>query len=255
MKWLIGSIITVMLFLSVDAKANLTGREVMEQVDDRPQGDDQVAEMTMTLIKSTGRQRVRKVKVWQKHYGDDTRSLMRFIEPADVAGTGFLVWEHEKGEDDQWLYLPAQKKVRRISSDEKEQSFMGTDFSYEDLGSHHLNDYSYYLLSEEVYEGHPCYVVRGMPKQGVDKPYSKTVSWVRKENFVSVRIDFFDRSGQLLKQLRVLELDEIDGIWTEVRMEMENMQKKHRTILTFEGVQYNTGLSGSIFTERNLRED
>jgi outer membrane lipoprotein-sorting protein len=255
MKWFIANTVSIVLFLSVHARADMTGREVMEKVDDRYTGEDQVAEMTMTLIKSTGRKRVRKVKVWQKHYGEDTRSLMRFIEPADVKGTGFLVWEHEDREDDQWLYMPAQKKVRRISGGEKEDSFMGTDFSYEDIGSHSIDDYSYTLLHEEEYDGVPCYVVRSVPKEGVKKSYSRTVSWVRKDNLVAVKIDFFDTKGELLKQLLVTSLEEIDGIWTERVMEMDNVQKKHKTILSFDQIQYNTGLADDLFTERNLREE
>jgi outer membrane lipoprotein-sorting protein len=246
--------VMVMLFF-VHAVAEMTGRQVMEAVDDRDTGNDQTAEMTMTLVKSTGRKRVRKVKVWQKVFNDGDRSLMRFLEPGDVAGTGFLVWEHEGDGDDQWLYLPAQKKVRRISSDEKEDSFMGTDFSYEDLGSHDLDDYSYVLMPDEQLDGFDCYVVKGVPKPGVKKSYSRTISWVRKDILVTVRIDFFDTGGQLLKRMRVRDLEEIDGIWTETVMEMENIQKKHKTILTFEQVQYNSGLRSDIFTERNLREE
>lgn len=245
----------MVVLLSVPVFAEMTGRQVMEAVDDRDTGEEQIAEMTMTLIKSTGRKRVRKVKLWQKEFGDGERSLMRFLEPADVAGTGFLVWEHKKKDDDQWLYLPAQKKVRRISSDEKDDSFMGTDFSYEDLGSHHLDDYAYVLLPDEPYDGHECYVVKGVPKQGTEKTYSKTVSWVRKDIFVTVKIDFFDKGDQLLKRLQVRDLENIDGIWTETNMEMENIQKKHKTVLTFENIQHNSGLADDIFTERNLREE
>lgn len=255
MKHMKAMVVIVLLLLSVHACAEMTGRQVMEEIDSRSKGEDQVAEMTMTLIKSTGRKRVRKVKVWQKEYRDGNRSLMRFLEPGDVAGTGFLVWEHEDKDDDQWLYLPAQKKLRRISGDEKEDSFMGTDFSYEDLGSHSLDDYSYTLLPEEHFDNHDCYVVKGVPKQGIEKSYSKTVSWVRKDIFVTVKINFFDNRGQLLKQLLVASLEEIDGIWTETVMEMENVQKKHKTILTFENIQYNSDLQNDIFTERNLREE
>jgi negative regulator of sigma E activity len=245
----------MLFFLSVPVYAEMTGRQVMEEVDNRNVGDDQIAEMTMTLIKSTGRKRERKVKVWQKAFGDGDRSLMRFLEPGDVAGTSFLVWEHENKDDDQWLYLPAQKKVRRISSDEKKDSFMGTDFSYEDLGSQHLDDYSYLLLPGEKIDGYDCYMIKSVPKQGIEKSYSKTVSWVRKDIFVTVKIDFFDKRGQLLKQLHVRALEKIDGIWTETVMEMENVQKKHKTILTFENIIYNSGLQNDIFTERNLREE
>lgn len=239
------------LFSTLTAEEE-TGREIMEKVDSRYTGDDQVTDMTMTLIKSSGRERVRKVKVWQKDYGENDKSLMRFLEPADVRGTGFLIWEHKGKDDDQWLYLPAYKKVRRISSKEKEKSFMGTDFSYEDLGSHDLDDYNYTLLRSEIFNDQVCYVVESVPKPGKKKPYKKTISWIRKDIFLVIGVDFYDKKGKFLKRLLATNIEKIDGIWTVKVMEMENVQKNHTTTLEFENVRYNTGLKNDVFTERNL---
>jgi len=241
----------LIVFSAVDAE-EITGRDIMEKVNNRYTGDDQSAEMTMTLIKSSGRKRVRKVKVWQKDYGKNDKSLMRFLEPADVKGTGFLVWEHESKDDDQWLYLPALKKVRRISSKEKEKSFMGTDFSYEDLGSHDLDHYDYTLLGSETFNDQDCYVIESVPKPENKKSYSKTISWIRKDIFIATKIEFYDKKGEFLKRLHAFNIEKIDEIWTTRRMEMENVQKKHTTVLEFENVKYNIGLKDNIFTERNL---
>lgn len=245
-------VLCIFVILPVLTAKEITGREIMKKVDNRYTGDDQVGDMTMTLIKSSGRKRVRKVRVWQKDYGENNKSLMRFLLPADVRGTGFLVWEHKEKDDDQWLYLPALKKVRRISTREKEKSFMGTDFSYEDLGSHNLDDYNYTLLGSEIYDGEGCYVVESVPKPGKEKSYDKTTSWIRKDIFLAIKIDFYDKKGNFLKSLHTADIEKIDGIWTIRRMEMENAEKKHRTILEFTNVRYNTGLKDNIFTERNL---
>jgi outer membrane lipoprotein-sorting protein len=241
----------LIVFSAVDAEET-TGRDIMEKVDNRYTGDDQIAEMTMTLIKSSGRKRVRKVKVWQKDYGKNDKSLMRFLEPADVRGTGFLVWEHESKDDDQWLYLPALKKVRRISSKEKEKSFMGTDFSYDDLGSHDLDDYDYAFLRSETFNDQDCYVIKSVPKPEKKKSYSKTISWIRKDIFIATKIEFYDKKGEFLKRMHAFNIEKINEIWTTKKMEMENVQKKHITILELENVRYNIGLKDNIFTERNL---
>jgi len=169
-----------------------------------------------------------------------------------VRGTGFLIWEHKGKDDDQWLYLPAFKKVRRISSKEKEKSFMGTDFSYEDLGSHNLDDYNYTLLKSETFDDQDCYVVESVPKPGKKKSYKKTITWIRKDIFLAIRIDFYDKKGKFLKRLHATNIEKIDGIWTVKVMEMENVQRKHRTILELENVRYNIGLKKHFFTERNL---
>lgn len=244
----------VIVFPAVYAE-EITGWDIMEKVDNRYTGDDQTAEMTMTLTKSSGRKRVRKVKVWQKDYGKNDKSLMRFLEPADIRGTGFLVWEHEEKDDDQWLYLPALKKVRRISTREKEKSFMGTDFSYEDLGSHDLDDYDYTLLKSETFNDQNCHVIESLPKPGKKKSYSKIISWIRKDIFIAIKIDFYDKKGEFLKRLHAINIEKIDGIWTTKRMEMENVQKKHITVLEFENIRYNIGLKNNIFTERNLTKE
>lgn len=248
-------VLCIFIIFATAAAKEITGRNIMEKVDNRYTGDDQIAEMTMTLIKSSGRKRVRKVKVWQKDYGKSDKSLMRFLEPADVRGTGFLVWEHEAKDDDQWLYLPAFKKVRRISTKEKEKSFMGTDFSYEDIGSHDLNDYNYTLLRSETFNDQDCYVIESVPKPEKKKSYSKIISWIRKDIFIAIRIDFYDKKGEFLKKLHAFNIGKIDGIWTTKRMEMENVQKKHITVLEFENIKYNIGLKNNIFTERNLTKE
>jgi len=246
------TILFIAMVFSTTAAQEPTGREIMEKVDNRYTGEDQVVDMTMTLIRSRGHKRVRKVKLWRKDYGKNDKLLMRFLEPADVRGTGFLVWEHREGEDDQWIYLPALKKMRRITAREKSKRFMGTDFSYEDLGSHNLDDYNYTLLRSEEFDGQDCYVVESVPKPGKKKSYSKTVSWVRKDIFLIVRVDFYDKKGRLLKRLQASDIENIDGIWTARRLELENFQKKHKTILELDNIRYNTGLRDDVFSERNL---
>lgn len=240
------------LTMSLIAAEELTGREIMEKVDKRYTGDDQVADMTIILIKTNSQKRIRKVRLWKKEYGENDKWLMQFLEPEDVRGTGFLVWEHKGKDNDQWLYLPALKKVLRISSEEKGQSFMGTDFSHEDLRSYNLDDYNYTFLKYEEIDGQDCCVVKSVPKPGKQKSYSKTINWIRRDIFIVVKVDFYDKEEKFLKQLHATNIETIDGIWTAKRIEMENVQKKHRTIIEFENIRYNIRLDANIFTERNL---
>jgi outer membrane lipoprotein-sorting protein len=183
--------------------------------------------------------------------------VMFFLEPADVKGTGFLTWnyEDESKDDDQWLYLPALKKVRRISSSKKADYFMGTDFTYSDMGDRDIDDYTYAHIDTEVIDGIECYHLERLPKDDEvikESGYGRTEIWVRPDIWMMVKAVFYDKKLKLLKELTVSEFEEIDGIWTAKKMHMNNIQKKHQTIFTFGNISYNSGLDDDIFSQRQL---
>jgi hypothetical protein len=159
------------------AAQELTGREIINKAYNLPTGEDQTSNLTMTLINKGGSERVRKIKQFTKDFGDVEKSIMFFTAPADVKNTSFMNWTYDDPDksDDQWIYLPALKKVKRISSDSKSDYFMGSDFTYDDLGDRKLDDDTHTLLREETIDGIDYYVVESIPKDE-DYMYSKTVT-------------------------------------------------------------------------------
>lgn len=231
---------------------DLTGKQIIEKVYNRPAGDDQTADLSMTLTNRSGDQRIRKIKQFTKDLGDVEKSIMFFLSPADVKNTSFMSWAYDSDQsDDQWIYLPALKKTKRISSDSKSDYFMGSDFTYDDLGDRKLEDDTHKLLREETIDGKECYVVESVPLDE-DYMYSKTLVWVNKTNFIGVKKEFYDEDEDLLKILSIKGVKEVSGIWVITNSEMKNIQKNHKTSITLDNVQINTGISASKFSERMM---
>jgi len=231
---------------------DLTGKQIIDKVYNRPTGDDQTSDLTMTLINKSGAQRIRKIKQFTMDLGAVEKSIMFFLSPADVKNTSFMNWTYDTDQgDDQWIYLPALKKTKRISSDSKSDYFMGSDFTYDDLGDRKLEDDTHKLLREETIDGKECYVVESISIDE-DYMYSKTLVWVDKSNFIGVKKEFYDEDEDLLKVLAIKEIEKISGIWVIKNSEMKNVQKNHRTTIVLSNIQINTGMSASKFSERMM---
>ncbi len=245
--------VVMIAVISFSAQAQLTGREIVKRAYNLPSGDDQTSQLTMTLINKSGQTRVRKIQQYTKDFGSVEKSIMFFMSPADVKNTSFMNWSYddENKEDDQWIYLPALKRVKRISSDSKSDYFMGSDFTYDDLGDRKLDADVHKLLREETVNGLKCYVVESVSKDE-DYMYSKTITWIRKDNFVGVKKEFYDEDGELLKTLSIKEVKKISGYWIITHSEMNNIQKNHKTIIKLSNISINTGVPASKFTERMM---
>lgn len=245
------TILAVLLFAG-QAYAQMSGEEIIYKVYNMPGGNDQQGQLTMILTNKNGEQRVRKLQQYIKSYGGDEKKVMFFLAPADVRGTSFMNWSYADGrDDDQWIYLPALRRTKRISSDSKTDSFMGSDFTYDDLGDRHPSEDVHLLLREESIDGRPCYVVESKPKDE-EYAYSKIISWVLKENYMGAKREFYDEDDNLLKTLTVKKYDKIDGFWTILETEMKNVQKNHKTEMKFENIQFDQGIPDSKFTERGM---
>jgi len=244
--------IAVILTATFSANAQLSGRDIVEKAYNRPAGDDQTSILTMTLTNKSGQTRVRKIKQFTKDMGDVEKSIMFFMTPADVKNTSFMNWSYDSDKsDDQWIYLPALKKVKRISSDSKSDYFMGSDFTYDDLGDRKLDADVHKLLKEESVDGHDCYVVESVSKYE-DYIYSKTITWIRKDNFVGVKKEFYDEDAELLKVLHIKEVKQISGLWIVTHSEMKSVQKNHKTLIELSEIKVNTGVPASKFSERMM---
>lgn len=235
----------------------ITGREIMLRVDNREDGDDQVSKSTWRLVNKRGEERIRKTgRYWGDYEGKDgldTKLVILFEYPPDVKDTGFLNWSYMDPErdDDQWLYLPALRKVRRIAGRDKEKAFMGSDFIFDDLGDRQVDEDTHTRLRTEEINGKRYYIVESIPKKK-GYIYSKKIQWVEQETWLVPKIEFYDRKGRHLKTQEV-EWQQVDGIWTWKKAEMRNLLTKHRTFVEVSDVQINIGLTDQTFTERTIR--
>ena len=236
------------------AQKKITGLQIIENVYNRATGNDMQGDLTMTLTNSRGDQRVRKIKQFIKDFGKMEKKIMFFVSPADVRNTSFMNWSYDEAgkDDDQWIYLPALKKVKRISSESKSDYFMGSDFTYDDLGDRHPIDDTHKLLREEKVDGEDCYVVESIPKDE-DYMYSRTVSWIIKDKWIGLKKEFYDEDEELLKTLTVKKYEKIKGYWTILSSEMHNVQKDHTTKMELANVKLDTGIPANKFTERMMK--
>lgn len=230
------------------------GLDIIRSVYYRPTGEDQEGLLTMTLINSQGDSRVREIKQFIKDFGKEEKKIMFFLSPADVRNTSFMNWSYdEKGrDDDQWIYLPALKRVKRISSDSKSDYFMGSDFTYDDLGDRHPSEDKHKLLREEEFNGEDCYVVESIPREE-EYMYSRTVTWVIKDKWIGLKKEFYDEDEDHLKRLKVKKYEKIKDYWIITHSQMNNVQKNHTTDMLLEDVKVDTGISDSKFTERMMK--
>jgi outer membrane lipoprotein-sorting protein len=236
------------------AQKPLSGLDIIQNVYNRPQGKDQEGTLTMTLINSRGDQRVREIKQFIKDFGTEEKKIMFFISPADVRNTSFMNWSYaaEGHDDDQWIYLPALKKVKRISSDSKSDYFMGSDFTYDDLGDRHPSEDTHKLLREETFNGEACYVVESTPKEE-DYMYSRTVTWINKDRWIGLKKEFYDDYDEHLKTLTVEKYGKINDYWIITHSKMHNVQKEHTTDMLLENLTIDAGMSEDKFTERLMK--
>lgn len=239
---------------SAFSQEKISGLQVIQNVYDRPAPKDQEGVLTMTLINSRGDERVRTIKQFIKDYGKVEKKIMFFVKPADVKNTSFMNWSYDQEgkDDDQWIYLPALKKVKRISSDSKSDYFMGSDFTYDDLGDRHPTDDTHKILREEKLNGEDCYVVESTPKDP-DYMYSKTVTWVIKDKWIGLKKEFYDEDGELLKTLTVEKYGKIKKYWLITHSVMHNVQKDHTTDMQLADLKIDSGISDKQFTERMMR--
>ena len=185
--------------------------------------------------------------------GELMNSFIEFTSPADIDGTRFLTLENIAKDDTQHLYLPALGRSRRIAGGQKKQSFVNTDFTFEDMERRHPDKDTHKLLKSEKFNDWDCYVIESIPMNKKSQ-YSKIISWVDKKSFVPVKTDFYDKKGKYFKVFTVTKLELKDNIWSQTDTIMENIKKKTKTMMTQLDIRYNTGLDDKIFTIRHLEE-
>ena len=241
----------------------LSGREIMEKVVARDEGDRSIYEMEMILIDRKGKKRVRKLKAYGMEQDKDSLSLMFFLSPADVRNTGFLTYDYDQSgkDDDQWLYLPALRKTKRIVAGDKSGSFMGSDLNYSDMTSPDLDLYDYTLMKETKVKGKKVWQIKAVPKtkdEAKKSGYSKSVVFIRQDNYVMVRGVRWVYKKKRNKYLDVRKLEKIDGIWVSTEMHVTTKSGKktlHKTIMKQKNIHFNQDkVNENFFTIRRLEK-
>jgi len=256
------SLLSLLMVSPVVFADDLKARDIMEKVDARDDGDNQVSDMEMTLIDKRGKQRLRKIRTFMKDKDEDTYRLMFFIHPADVKDTAFLTYDYDDPDrdDDQWLYLPALHKTKRIASSDKSGSFMGSDLNFSDMTSRELEDYDFFFKKEMEVKGKKTWLIESIPKTKKiikETGYTKSLIWVRQDNFYVIRAINWIKDGGYLKYMDVRKLEVIDGIWVGTHMVVTTKKGKktvHKSILTWNNVKFNQDLDYDLFTVRRMEK-
>ncbi|NQV15784.1 outer membrane lipoprotein-sorting protein [bacterium] len=206
--------------------------------------------MTMVLTNKQGKTRESTIRSISAD--DNRQQIIWFLSPADDKGVAFLKIEHTDKDDEMRLWLPAFKKVRRISSKKKADSFMGSDLSYEDMTSRELDEYTYELKGEKTVDGIDCHILESIPKEGVTRTYKRFVTYVSKADLVGILDEAYDMRDQLLKR-RVMKYTKQKSYDLPLEIYVENVQKQHSTRLKFTNIEVDTGVEEDLFQEKNLK--
>ena len=227
-----------------------SGRDIAEMIENRPAPDDLINQTVMILTNSKGKTRTH--KMISKSKNGSEKQIIWFMEPKDDRGIAFLKIEHEDRDDEMRMWLPAFKKVRRISSKKKSDSFMGSDLSFEDLSNRRLNSNDYKRLEDAKWLGRDCYVLETVPKKESKSNYVRHVSWIDKSHMNILKEQSFNKKNKLEKEKHFSY--ETRGKYQLIKkVSVENLLKKHATEITFSDIVINSGISDKLFNDISLR--
>ena len=217
-------------------------------------GDDGVAEVTMVLTNKKGKERIREFTMLRIDIeeGGDQKYYTYFKKPSDVARLTFMVHKSTTDNDKRWIYVPAVDLIKPISSDDKNSSFVGSDFTYEDVSGRHWTDDSHTLKEETELDGKAVWVIESIPKEAY-KGFARKLSYIDKVTHLPLKEEYFNKKDKKVRLFTAVEIKEIDGIITLTTRKIENLKKGSSTIVEFSKISYNQGLKEDLFTERYLK--
>ncbi len=253
-RWV--GLLTISL-ISFSAYADATGERLAQRVYDRPNGKDSTSLVVMTLQEKGRSPRDRKMLVYrlEKKAGEVT-SLIRFLEPADIEGTGLLTQDKADGDSNQWVYLPAMERVRRIDSGRKGGRFVNSDYFYEDLRDRKVSQDEHRVVGQESIAGIACDMLESIPTDAGNSVYSKRISWIDPATALPMRVDFYgNNDAQPDKRLQLLKKEKNQGYWTVTDSVMTNLKTGHQTRLTVEKMLYDRRLPAKLFSTQTLEDE
>jgi len=226
------------------------GIAIAKLVDERKVPQDIVSKTTMLLTNSKGKTRTS--TILSKSMNNGSKQILWFLNPADDKGVAFLKIEHDDKADEMRMWLPAFKKVRRIASSKKGDSFMGSDLSYEDLTNRALDENTYKRLDDDTIDSKACFVLEVVPNAEIKSTYSKHITWIEKETLMAIREESYDLGGNLRKK-KIFLFESLSGYNVISNIFVEDIQKNHSTKLTMGDIKVDSGLDESLFQEKNLK--
>ncbi|MBI3448936.1 MAG: outer membrane lipoprotein-sorting protein [Acidobacteria bacterium] len=244
---------SVSLATIAPSSAAPTGQEIAREADRRRTTKSQFYDGSLKVYDSKGKVRDKGWRFWRLGYGGDSKTILQFTSPAEVAGVSLLTVARAGREDEQWMWTPAIHRDRRIAAQEKSTKFLGTDFTYEDLSERVVDDDDYMLQGEEPCDGGACWIVSSTPHAGKKSQYSRSLSFIRQGDYALMRLDLFV-ADKLRRRLVLSDHRTVQGIVTPHRLVMFDLEKESRTELTLAGLRYDLPLEDSFFTVRSLQE-
>ena len=216
-------------------------------------GKDMQARVKMALIAKTGQERLRELTMLRMNgSGGDQKYFMYFHNPGDVRGMSFMVYKYPNKDDDRWLFIPSINLVNRIAARDSRSSFVGSDFTYEDVSGRDIEADTYKYIKEETLQGKPCHVIESTPKSPTE--YIRKISWIDKTTYLPLKEEYYDVQGALYKVFTAEKVEMVGGLSAVTKRTMSNVKSGHKTEVVFEGIAYNVGLSDDLFSERYLRK-
>jgi outer membrane lipoprotein-sorting protein len=217
-------------------------------------GDDGLSEVNMVIIDKRGKERVREFTMMRMDQEEGGRQMYYtyFKKPSDVSRLTFMVHKQPDGNDNRWIYVPSVDLVKPISADDKNSSFVGSHFSYEDVSGRHWTEDNHTVVKDSTIGERPVFVIESIPKEEYDG-FARKLSYIDKENFLPLMEEYYNDKGKLERVFKAEKVEDIDGIITMTARSMENVKKGGKSLIEFSKIEYNVGLEEDIFTERYLK--
>jgi hypothetical protein len=235
-----------------------TAREISEKATGVIDYEAMELVSTLKIYDAKGSERIRQVTTATKKFGETSKTMIKFISPADVKGTAMLIYDHENTGDDMWIYMPALRKTRRIVSTEKGRNFMGSEFTNADMSKPNMNDFQYKILGSDTYEGKPCWKIESVcSNESVagENGFSRKVSLIEKGTYLCHKVEFYDLQGKLHKLQYIRQYKkQASGKYFAYEMEMNNVQNGRKSILIIDKFQTGSNLPESAFTAAMLEK-
>lgn len=249
MKILFITFITLLVTMGVSAQ---DAREISKKASDAINLDAMEMVSTLKIISASGEERVRTLSTATRKFGDISKMMMKFLEPADVRGTTLLVFDYENKDDDLWIYMPALRKTRRIVSSEKGKNFMGSEFTNADMSKPNIDEFNYKLIGEETIDGKKCWKIESTCKTETQEEqygFSKRITYIEKESFLAHKIEYYDLNSELLRVETIKEYKkQSNGSYFAFYMEMKNVQNNRRSVMIIDKFQLGSTLTEAQFS-------
>jgi hypothetical protein len=227
-------------------------RQIVQESQNRTRSKSERYEGTLEVFSASNKVSKKRWEFLRIGSFGDSKSVLRFLEPPEVKGVALLVFNHPDRSSDQWMWRPAIEREQRIALQDRSTRFFGTDFTFEDLEERDLNQFDYRLLGDEGVEGADCWKIESTPRETKSSQYTHSYLWIRKDHYVVARIEGYNKKG-LARTIRYKEIAEVQNVWTARELEVSDPEKKSRTVLKLEKLEYDVPLKEDQFTLQALR--